>query len=169
MFIPLLLGFVFLTIGVTVLVFALRQRNRVAASKAWPSTQGRVISTQVATKQRDISDSNSNTPVWRTDYIPEVTYEYAVGNASFRSHQIAFGSRVYGNGPAAQQVLQKYPVHGVVTVYYDPMQPGTAVLEQNAAGGAMIMLVTGGCFTLIGAVALLLGTVAAFYAVNVSK
>jgi hypothetical protein len=46
--------------------------------------------------------------------------------------------------------VNKYPANKQVTVYFDPSDPATAILEPGKTGGIRIPFVVGGMFVLVG-------------------
>ncbi len=80
----------------------------------------------------------------------------------YTGRDLTFGfTQGYGNTSKAQSMLEKYPVGAQVNVYYNPADPGQAVLERQAGGfGAglalgIIFLVIGLVLGCVGIVALI--------------
>lgn len=115
-------------------LFTLRETSR---SRAWRTTDGRVIASNV----NEFSGKSGTT--WR----PIVVYSYSVGAVRFMSSRIAFHPLASGNRADAAKVAARYPVGSAVRVLYDAQDPEQAVLEPGAnpwgfiiAGGAFSML-----------------------------
>lgn len=112
-------------LGVVLIVLYVRNKNKAKASLGWPSTQGRILSINIRV---DEVDDESN----RVRYIPEVHFEYAVNGVTHQGKRIIYGSEPdFGSRDKAQDFLQKYPQGGLVTVFYNPENPGEAVLTQG--------------------------------------
>jgi hypothetical protein len=121
---------VLLTIGIIVVVLFILNaifltiiffmRRRMAVVSQWPSTMGNVV---MSTIDRRSSDDGY------TDY-PVVQYGYQVNGQSYQGTKLAPGPEVGGTG--ARKVVAKYPAGAQVMVFYNPQNPGDAVLERKA-------------------------------------
>jgi hypothetical protein len=112
-------------LGLVLIVLYLRNKNKAKASMGWPSTQGRILSTNIRV---DEVDDESN----RVRYVPEVHFEYTVNGVTHEGKRIIYGSEPdFGSRDKAQEFLQKYPQGALVTVFYNPENPGEAVLSQG--------------------------------------
>ena len=93
------------------------------ASARWPVAEGRVTGGRIEIVERARGKSAI---MYDTEYLPVVTYAYEVA-----------GTRCSNDIPAirlksreeAEEVLRSYPVGTPLRVYYDPDDPGTAVLQ----------------------------------------
>jgi hypothetical protein len=76
--------------------------------------------------------------------VPQVRYEYAIGDERFEGRRIRFASvaAVRGLFGRAGGVLDRYPVGHEVAVAYDPRSPRHAVLEPGLQVGPMVAVVT---------------------------
>ena len=88
----------------------------------WPHVNGTVISSAARSERM-----NSGKGGW-ISYWPEVRYEYVVGNRHVTADRIRFIVRGM-NEKETQRVVGSYPVGKAVTVYYDPRDATTSVLE----------------------------------------
>jgi hypothetical protein len=88
------------------------------ASKKWPSTQGRVISSKVHTYDNDGT----------TMYRPEVAYSYAVNGATYTSDRITMTHVATNRSGYARDMVARFPAGAAVQVRYDPTDPAKAVL-----------------------------------------
>ena len=143
-------GFTFLAfggIGVFVIYKAYRTRQQADASQGWPAVRGELTDARVDRS----TDSDGG-----ASYIPRLRYTYQVSGTTFTGDKITFGfHQSYGSEAKAQAVLQRYPVGSNAMVYYNPANPGEAVLER-AAGGFGVSLVIGIVFLLIATCIVLL-------------
>ncbi len=113
-------------IGVVLIVLYIRNKQKGEASKSWPSTQGRIISTNIRVDESDDED------LPRVTYIPEVHFEYQFGDTVYQGKRISFGSEPsFGSREKALNFLRQYPVGRVVAVFYNPEKPTEAVLSQG--------------------------------------
>jgi hypothetical protein len=110
------------------------------ASARWPVADGRVTGGRIEIVE---VPRGKSAILYDTEYRPVVTYAYEVAGAG-RSNDIP--ATRYKNREEAEEVLRSYPVGAPLRVYYDPDDPGTAVL-QTGDGSAFRSL----GFTLIGA------------------
>ncbi len=90
-----------------------------SATLSWPSTQGIVTESFV----KLLHSSRG-----RNSIRPTVVYAYVVNERQYVSSNRGYGI-VAGPQYWAGEIVAKYPVGGVVTVYYDPNNPSDAVLE----------------------------------------
>lgn len=154
------IGLAFLAIGLGALYGWRKMRAARKASRAWPATQGRVTATRVNVVEKDMTAVDERPGVRRvsTRYVPEVTYEYAAGPTSYSNNRLTFGTKLMSQSEAAQVVAQ-YPVQREVTVYYDPGQPQSSVLERRDVYGCwpVVALLAGLLFALVGALMAAIG------------
>lgn len=128
-------------------------------TKSWPSTTGEVLSADVEENERRERDDNGSTRTRRT-YTPMVTYAYEVDGTAYTGHRIR-ADDMGGDRDRAFDVVNDYPVGSIATVYYDPDDPGSAVLRQGADPVAVYLFGgIGGLFLLIGLAGLGVGAVA---------
>jgi hypothetical protein len=139
---PLLCGWIFVLvfggIGILVIVLSIRSRKKAEVSLAWPSVSGKVLKAEVE-QGESIADEDGMT---RTIYYPSVEYEYEVGGQVFTGKKISFGAtQTYSSNAKAAAELAQYPLGKPVPVYYDPADPGQAVLVRKAKGSTLGMIV----------------------------
>lgn len=136
---------VFIGIGAFLIYFSLRSRKKADASQSWPSINGQVTESRV-----DHSTSIDSDGDQRASYTPVVRYTYQVMGQTYTGKNISFGGQPsYGNPGKAQAALERFPAGEVIAVYYNPENPSEAVLERQA-GGATLSMVIGIIFLLVG-------------------
>jgi hypothetical protein len=136
----------FIGVGIFLIYRSVQSRKRAEASQGWPSTVGQISESRVSHSVHTDTDGDS-----RDSYTPTVEYTYQVAGQEYTGGDITFGFKQgYGNASKAQTVVGKYPVGAQVSVYYDPADPQQAVLERQA-GGYGVGLVLGIIFLVIGA------------------
>jgi hypothetical protein len=88
-------------------------------------------------------------------YRVDLRFAYRVGQRDHIGTTWAWGwTPFYGRRELAEQVTGRYPTGQKVSVYYDPTQPGVAVLEPANPQGSLAPLVFGGIFATGGALLL---------------
>ncbi len=140
----------FLAIAGFFLFSARRSSAQAQASQTWPAVMGIVSASSVETSYSTDSDGISSTA-----YYPSVTYQYDVLGHQYRSDRVSFGFRVgSGNRAQAQAVADRYIAGNQIRVYYNPNNPGEAVLERtsqssNIAKWIVILIIAIICITVI--------------------
>lgn len=139
-----MIGLFIVVVAVPLIIF-LRSTLKATATNRWPSVEGRVLSSEV-TSHRSLNSNGTHTTI----YTPKVVYEYAVSGQPYRGEQVSY-SAVDGTsmGGFAEEIVSKYPAGSAVRVFYDPAQPGEAVLEHNGAGGNLALALIMGVVELI--------------------
>lgn len=146
----------FLGIGVAVLIWGIRNRNKAEASNTWSSVEGVITSAQID-EDTDVDEDGFSS----TTYTPQWQYQYTVNGNSYTGERISFGAvRGYGRLKKAQEELDKYPVNSSVRVYYDPEIPEESVLVQGT-GGTWLGIFLGGFFILLAVI----GCIVSFFVV----
>jgi Protein of unknown function (DUF3592) len=137
---PTFMRFALAAIGLLAVAvsFWLWRMNRKAAS--WPSVSGEIIASSLEQDPHDAGDSVS------------ITYRFAVANRNFSSSQITYGARS-NSAPAKERLVAAYPVGRKVTVYYDPRNPASAVLERQKSPSWLGLAAVGAIFAAIGLLA----------------
>ena len=74
-------------------------------------------------------------------FYPLIGYDYYVGGVKFHGTRISFNNVPVAVLEAWQPVVDKYPVGKNVAVYYDPKEPGFAVLHPGLFGEMHILYV----------------------------
>jgi hypothetical protein len=142
------LGLVFGGIGIILVISALVSRKRAQAAQNWPTTMGQVLSAEIQ-EHRSYDRNDHHT---RLSYEPVVQYSYAVGGQAYSGNRIGFGANSFDQRTAQTKIASYAPGAGI-TVHYNPENPSKAVLETNASG-SNIFLIVGIIFAIIGLLAL---------------
>lgn len=127
-----IIAFVFLIMNAifgAIIFFTQRKMKEVSQ---WPSTLGVVDASYL--ERRSSSEGGS------TNY-PVVQYSYQIGGQRYQSAKLAPGMEVGGTG--AGKVVERYPAGAQVMVFYNPQNPGEAVLERKAPAQWVMWLVLG--------------------------
>jgi Protein of unknown function (DUF3592) len=139
----ILFSLVWLALSVVVMV-----RSRRSAS--WPRTVGTIVSTEV---KRKVSQSLSNDmPVDSVSYEPYVRYAYSVRDRQYEHDKLTTAvTPMIRQSAEAAAILQRYPVGHQITVFYNPADPGDAVLVAGGSSGNWYFRVFG-CALFVAAV-----------------
>jgi hypothetical protein len=138
----------FLVVGAILLLIGLYQRKKVAASQAWPSTQGTIVDTRVRERAAGVDDESS------ASYSPVISYTFEVNGTTHTSDRHAFGRVSYATKGQAERRIANYPKGSRVEVFYNPDKPAESVLERSSGTSWILVGVGGGL--IIVALALLL-------------
>lgn len=117
---------VFGGIGVGFFLKYISSKRKAEASKNWPSTTGTIEASTITSNTSTDSDGFSS-----TTYAPVVVYSYNVMGSSFHTRRVGFGMEMSGPQSGAYSIMSRYPMGKIVTVYYNPENPGEAVLEHS--------------------------------------
>ena len=89
-------------------------------SRVWPTTAGKVVSNEIDKS----NGSDDDTP-----YNIYVRYTYQVHGQTFKNNSIRHHAMIsFATMDQAEEYIKKYPVGGIVKVYYDPQNPADAML-----------------------------------------
>lgn len=120
------------------------------ASRSWPNTPGEITYSQINRTYAPATESRDS----EFRYHPEIHYAYTVNDVRYEAERIAFSDPPGGANErgeeTAQAVLARYPLLASVTVYYDPDDPATAVLEPGTSFGSITPLLVGGFMFPVG-------------------
>jgi hypothetical protein len=109
---------------VAVLVKMLEVRR----ASAWTTAAGRVVKSSTQARRHGFAGEATTVTT-----VPLVEYEFSVGGSTFRGNRISIGED--SGGANTEATLRRYPVGTVVSVYYDPDNPGNCVLEREIPKG----------------------------------
>ncbi|MGN7614213.1 DUF3592 domain-containing protein, partial [Magnetococcales bacterium HHB-1] len=96
----------------------------------WPKVHGAVVVSQLAVEEKGLLGIFDV-------YNPDIRFVYQVGNNHYEGDRIQYGVGVgsFLFKRYAQNVVQRYPLKKVVTVYYDPDDPENEIVERSPALG----------------------------------
>jgi hypothetical protein len=92
--------------------------------------KGRILDSRV-----DVSSDSDG-----SSYKPVVHYEYVVDDIVYQSHDLRLGATT-SNQATATAWTSRFPTGGTATVYYDPGNPGRAVLMTGVEGVDLFMFI----------------------------
>ena len=120
-----------LTLATILGIVALPQYLQAKKSAQWPTTSGVITVSRVQFLDRSGS-------VWTRrrfeGYLGDVRYRYSVGATDYFGSRLSFEQAHAACNECWQSALRPYPVGKTVTVYYDPRNPASAVLEPGLVG-----------------------------------
>ena len=120
-------------------------------SLSWPSVEGRLVSSSVKTRE------NNRATIRRgIKYYVSVKYKYDVDGKTYVSSRYSIGggdraSDLYPTRSQAEKQASKlFPPESELTVYYDPKNPGSAILAPGLNLGTFAPLLIGIFFAGMG-------------------
>jgi hypothetical protein len=140
----------FFGIGIGFGIWGWSQLKKAKESKKWPSVNGKIISSEVVRKKSNNSKRKSSS----TTYGAEIVYEYFVSEKKYSSNKISFSEYSSSDISHAQKIVNIYFPGKTVTVYYNPEDPYTAVLETGTTFVTYIPVIISVIFSIIGGVCL---------------
>jgi hypothetical protein len=125
------------------LVAFVRGLRLARASARWPTAAGTITTADVIEEvTEDTSDNDRSTIRKIYRYQVDLRYAYQVAKRDFVGTAENWGwTEVYGLREVAEKAAGRYTPGQPVIVYYDPAQPGNAVLEPGNRKGSMAPLV----------------------------
>ena len=132
-----LLGAVF---GVAAFI---RGRRLAGASARWPTVAGIVTTSGVIEEVIEDKSNDDKSFIRKIHrYQVDLRYAYQVGKRDFVGTAAGWGwTAIYGLRDVAEKAASRYQLGQPVTVYYDPEQPGNAVLEPDNRQGSLAPLI----------------------------
>jgi hypothetical protein len=141
---------VFLLMGSTALYFGATSYLEAEQVKDWPSTAGTV--TQVGVSEVYVSGHKGSPSHY--EYYPKIYYEYQVDGRTYYGDDRGKVESSFSSYADAQGYLSRYRVGTAVPVYYNPSDPGEAVLEKTTSTEMILAPLVGLLFASIGAAGL---------------
>jgi hypothetical protein len=121
-------------VGLALIGFSFYQRSRLRASENWLPIPAMIAHAELLTSAT--TDSS--------EYRILVVYEYVANGVQYTGKRIGFGPRSYIRKKRAEAELARYPEGSTVTAYFNPENPGEAVLVREAPSN-VLYLVMGIC------------------------
>ncbi len=138
-----LIALILFGVSAWLLIPGVREFKLAQASRRWPAVPGKVISANVIYEAPINTDLDSQ--YRRGSYRPVIEYAYAVNGKSYRANHRVWGdeSVAYTSSHRAEAIVNDYPPERDIQVFYDPADPGNAVLEPGHIGTVLKALVAG--------------------------
>jgi hypothetical protein len=141
---------ILLIIGLLASLLLLRSILLGRKSRTWPSTGGTILQSAIDTVQSVDDDGTSS-----TSYGLRLQYEFSVGGQAYQGNRRTFAEMRTSSYRSMQKLLERFPQGGSVTVFYDPDDPSSCVLEPGVGNYLYIVLVFTGIMMLAGLAGLL--------------
>lgn len=141
-------------VGLGSLVEYGRMRRRQSASQRWPSAPGTITQAGVIAEEREEADDERSDGLAQVTmrYRADVRFSYTVNGRVFHADRWKWGlTAYYPDEAAAAAVIARYRAGAPVRVFYNPANPGEAVLEPGNSGGSFAQLVFAVMFAGAGA------------------
>ena len=130
----------------------LRGRRLATASMRWPTVAGIITTSGVieeAIEDKSNDDKSFIRKIYR--YQVDLRYAYQVGKRDFVGTSANWGwTAIYGLRELAEKNASQYRQGQPVTVYYDPEQPGNAVLDPGNRQGSLAPLIAAAICAVVG-------------------
>lgn len=144
----ILLGVIFVGVGIGLSIWGVKTLQKARASTAWPSVSGRVVSSDVERQTRTHRSGGRRRS--SVTYHAGVVTAYEVHGTRYTTDKVSFGATDSSSRRRADEVVRRYPKGEEVKVFYHPARPGVAVLEPGVSAGVYIPLVIGVVFGGLG-------------------
>jgi len=105
--------------------------NLISAS-SWEPVQAKVISSRV----KSHSDSDGTT------YSIEILYEYKINGQTYRNDSYNFMNFSSSGYKSKRQITRQYPKGKKITIYFDPDNPHSSVINRNFTAGYLLGLLS---------------------------
>ena len=133
-----------IVIGVVATGSAVMGTRRASSTQAWPSVSGEILEADVVPR------SGSGAP-----YRVALRYRYTVAGREYEgTREDAASGEIHDTLDAARAHAMRCAPGTPVEVYYDPREPGTAVLETSAGEGIALRGAMGVAAVLYGVLTL---------------
>jgi hypothetical protein len=117
-----------------ILSAAIYKTLQVRAASDWPSTPGKVVTSNSELREVKVLDSDRESGHrLEPRNFANIVYEYSVSGQTLRNNRVSIGEDL-GNFEVAKTIA-RYPVGTIVMVYYNPLHPHQAVLERDLPRG----------------------------------
>lgn len=93
-------------------------------SEGFRAAPGRILSSEIT------SDSDGE----GTTYGAKIRFQYRVGDHTYESDRVRYWQVSTSDGRWAYEAVETFPADAACTVYYDPRDPGLAVLQRGVSG-----------------------------------
>lgn len=123
-------------------------------ARSWPAAEGMIEATNVRVNillagRGSVTDSSREA---RRTYYPEITYRWMVDGQTYTGTRFALGEAHpdFPDRQDAQEAARRFPSGQAIDVYFDPEDPGSAVIDRSLKLGAFVPLPLGLFFAAFG-------------------
>jgi hypothetical protein len=140
-----------IAVGAFCVAYFAKLRRQARASAGWPLAPGKITRSAVARDVLAVKDDSTGRIRYDDKYRPVVQFVYRVSGRDYFGSGVTGGwTSLHDSPERAEAVVAAYPAGKEISVYYDPEQPRTAVLERGKAVGGFAPLAVGAVFALAG-------------------
>jgi len=132
------LAMIFIAIGIAMSSNGYELYSDAKASSQWPTASGVITKSEVG-KKRDITSKRRN----KFQYSPNIAYSYEIDGFAYESNRLEFVSTISKNSMDIREIVANYKAGDTVTVYYNPSDPGYAVLLAGTSWKNHMILLIG--------------------------
>jgi Protein of unknown function (DUF3592) len=137
----LFVGAGFAAVGGAALVHGFVNLARAIDSEAWPSADGEILESRIAT------DDGGQGRL----FYPAIRYRYRIGDHSYEGDRVSFGGPFEASWRApAAHVVERYREGKAIRVRFSPTDPRVSVLEPGARWYMYVVILVGAVFLAIG-------------------
>ena len=135
-----LVGLLVIMIGIGFTIWGAMVVMEARSAANWPTTEGTIL---ISKFDRNFKTSSSGKGKWYYDV--KIKYSYTVDGLEYESSRVDFKSANYHykSEVIPSTIARRYPVDKKVKVYYNPENPGKAVLETKITFMTYIGLLIG--------------------------
>ncbi len=135
-----LVGLLVIMIGIGFTIWGAMVVMEARSAANWPTTEGTIL---ISKFDRNFKTSSSGKGKWYYDV--KIKYSYTVDGLEYESSRVDFKSANYHykSEVIPSTIARRYPVDKKVKVYYNPENPGKAVLETEITFMTYIGLLIG--------------------------
>ncbi len=152
----LIVGF-FCVVAAALSLITFVKWREVQAMSHWLPTPGKIISSRVESRKVRVSGVGADSEkVTEIRNFPAITFEYKVGAKKYRGSRYSVKENL-GNFEV-DETLAQFPTGAEVTVFYNPVDPGKAVIERSLPDGAFKFMVKLSAGLVIGSAVLVFST-----------
>ncbi len=141
----LLLGIGFTVAGLALGAYVVSAYAGNAQVRNWPQTKGQIVHSEFVVHKAQVGPGQQ-----RDRYGALVRYKYEVEGIEQTSGRVSFGWESAQTRTSASDYVQRYPQGRSVTVYYDPADPSSAVLERGVPSRFWLTVAGAAIFLLLG-------------------
>lgn len=105
-------------------------------SRNWPIAEGTVLDSSMEAHQSRDEDGDI-----RTTYGVTIQFKYLVDGQEFQGNRRTFSNVRTSSARRTEKILERYPPGGSVSVYYDPDDPPSSVLEPGVGSVTYVLLI----------------------------
>ena len=125
-------------VGVWLLLWGWLGLRLVRRAGGWPTTPGRILTSDITTVDR----------LGRDSFLPRLRYRYTVDGTEYQGSRLSF--RIYTYPHRAILAAYHYPAGDLVTVHYNPAAPDRSVLDLDVGPRPWVHITLGAALCVIG-------------------